>query len=100
MVFPSSKFTYNRRRTWMERARRLLRKRKLRSSNCHLGSHLRSLFSTVRRPRKQDRYARGQVAAMQSSFTGLFAGLAFAVALVYPLLVVNFQSWTEAFIII
>jgi len=37
---------------------------------------------------------------MQSSFTGLFAGLAFAVTLVYPLLVVNFQSWTEAFIII
>jgi multidrug efflux pump subunit AcrB len=37
---------------------------------------------------------------MHSSFVGLFAGLAFAVALVYLLLVVNFQSWTEAFIII
>jgi multidrug efflux pump subunit AcrB len=37
---------------------------------------------------------------MHSSFVGLFAGLGFAVALVYLLLVVNFQSWTEAFIII
>jgi multidrug efflux pump subunit AcrB len=43
---------------------------------------------------------RGQVATMQSSFVGLFAGLAFAIALVYLLLVVNFQSWSEAFIII
>jgi multidrug efflux pump subunit AcrB len=43
---------------------------------------------------------RGQVATMQSSFFGLFAGLAFAIALVYLLLVVNFQSWSEAFIII
>jgi len=43
---------------------------------------------------------RGQVATMRSAFTGLFAGLAFAVALVYLLLVVNFQSWSEAFIII
>ena len=37
---------------------------------------------------------------MHSSFVGLFGGLAFAVALVYLLLVVNFQSWIEAFIII
>jgi multidrug efflux pump subunit AcrB len=37
---------------------------------------------------------------MHSSFVGLFAGLGFAIALVYLLLVVNFQSWTEAFIII
>jgi multidrug efflux pump subunit AcrB len=43
---------------------------------------------------------RGQVATMHSSFTGLFGGLAFAIALVYLLLVVNFQSWSEAFIII
>jgi multidrug efflux pump subunit AcrB len=43
---------------------------------------------------------RGQVATMRSSFFGLFVGLAFAIALVYFLLVVNFQSWSEAFIII
>jgi multidrug efflux pump subunit AcrB len=43
---------------------------------------------------------RGQVATMHSSFTGLYMGLAFAIVLVYFLLVVNFQSWSEAFIII
>jgi multidrug efflux pump subunit AcrB len=51
-------------------------------------------------PRGSSLVTRGQVATMRSSFVGLFAGLAFAVALVYLLLVVNFQSWTEAFIIV
>ncbi|MBB5318114.1 efflux RND transporter permease subunit [Tunturibacter empetritectus] len=56
--------------------------------------------ATKKLPRGSRIVTRGQVATMQSSFTGLFYGLAFAVALVYLLLVVNFQSWTEAFIII
>ncbi|HEV1288128.1 MAG TPA: efflux RND transporter permease subunit [Bryobacteraceae bacterium] len=43
---------------------------------------------------------RGQVSTMHSSFIGLIGGLAFAIALVYLLIVVNFQSWTEAFIVI
>jgi multidrug efflux pump subunit AcrB len=43
---------------------------------------------------------RGQVATMHSSFVGLLGGLAFAILLVYLLIVVNFQSWTEASIII
>jgi multidrug efflux pump subunit AcrB len=43
---------------------------------------------------------RGQIATMHSSFIGLLGGLAFAIVLVYLLIVVNFQSWTEAFIII
>jgi multidrug efflux pump subunit AcrB len=51
-------------------------------------------------PRGSSLVTRGQVATMRSSFTGLYAGLAIAIALVYLLLVVNFQSWTEAFIII
>ena len=51
-------------------------------------------------PRGSTLVTRGQVATMHSSFVGLFAGLAFAIALVYLLLVVNFQSWTEAFIIV
>jgi multidrug efflux pump subunit AcrB len=51
-------------------------------------------------PRGSFLVTRGQVATMHSSFVGLFAGLAFAIALVYFLLVVNFQSWSEAFIII
>jgi multidrug efflux pump subunit AcrB len=51
-------------------------------------------------PRGSTLVTRGQVATMKSSFIGLVAGLAFAIALVYLLLVINFQSWTEAFIII
>lgn len=43
---------------------------------------------------------RGQVESMNSSFVGLGAGIAFAIILVYLLLVVNFQSWTDPFIII
>jgi multidrug efflux pump subunit AcrB len=37
---------------------------------------------------------------MNSSFTGLAGGLAFAVLLVYLLMVVNFQSWLDPFIIL
>jgi len=42
----------------------------------------------------------GQVQTMQASFTGLLAGLAGAIVLVYLLIVVNFQSWLDPFIII
>jgi multidrug efflux pump subunit AcrB len=59
-----------------------------------------SADAAKRLPRGSSLVTRGQVATMHSSFIGLFAGLAFAIALVYLLLVVNFQSWTEAFIII
>src|SRR5215813_6170181 len=37
---------------------------------------------------------------MQSSYSGLLAGLVFSVILVYLLIVVNFQSWLDPFIII
>ncbi len=43
---------------------------------------------------------RGQVQTMKDSFVGLFAGLIFAMVLVYLLMVVNFQSWTDPLIII
>ena len=43
---------------------------------------------------------RGQVKSMQSSFWGLGTGILFALVLVYLLMVVNFQSWTDPLIII
>jgi multidrug efflux pump subunit AcrB len=43
---------------------------------------------------------RGQVQTMQSSFLGLGIGLAMAIVLVYLLIVVNFQSWIDAMIIV
>jgi len=43
---------------------------------------------------------RGQLQTMRTSYNGLLAGLAFAIVLVYFLIVVNFQSWLDPFIII
>jgi len=43
---------------------------------------------------------RGQVETMRASYLGLLGGLAFAIILVYLLIVVNFQSWLDPFIII
>jgi multidrug efflux pump subunit AcrB len=43
---------------------------------------------------------RGQIDTMRTSFTGLIAGLAFSIVLVYMLIVINFQSWLDPFIII
>jgi multidrug efflux pump subunit AcrB len=42
----------------------------------------------------------GQVQTMHTSFVGLLVGLAGAIVLVYLLIVVNFQSWLDPFIII
>jgi multidrug efflux pump subunit AcrB len=51
-------------------------------------------------PRGSELVIRGQVQTMKSSYSGLISGLAFAILLVYLLIVVNFQSWLDPFIII
>ncbi len=51
-------------------------------------------------PRGSKVTVRGQVTTMTESFNGLLLGLAGAVVLVYLLIVVNFQSWLDPFIII
>jgi multidrug efflux pump subunit AcrB len=51
-------------------------------------------------PKGSQIVVRGQVQTMQSSFIGLGVGLAMAIVLVYLLIVVNFQSWIDAFIIV
>ncbi|HXB24196.1 MAG TPA: efflux RND transporter permease subunit [Gemmatimonadaceae bacterium] len=51
-------------------------------------------------PRGTTIVVRGQVESMRSSFFGLEAGLVFAIVLVYLLMVVNFQSWTDPLIIV
>jgi multidrug efflux pump subunit AcrB len=43
---------------------------------------------------------RGQYGTMRTSYIGLIGGLAFAIVLVYLMIVVNFQSWLDPFIII
>ena len=51
-------------------------------------------------PKGSSVIARGQMQTQKTSFTGLYSGLAFAIVLVYLLIVINFQSWTDPFIII
>ena len=70
-----------------------------------LGGVARDLQAIVDRnrsqlPRGSQIIVRGQIATMQSSFVGLLAGLAFAIFLIYLLIVVNFQSWLDPLIII
>src|SRR5438128_1160693 len=51
-------------------------------------------------PRGSRVVVRGQVQTMQASYVGLLSGLAFSIVLVYLLIVVNFQSWLDPFIMI
>jgi len=51
-------------------------------------------------PRGTQIFVRGQIQTMHSSFEGLAYGLLFSIVLVYALIVVNFQSWLDPFIII
>lgn len=56
----------------------------------HRGSLARGTFMSLK----------GQVETMRSSYVGLIGGLFFSIVLVYLLIVVNFQSWIDPFIII
>jgi multidrug efflux pump subunit AcrB len=51
-------------------------------------------------PRGTRVIVRGQIQTMSASFIGLLGGLFFSIVLVYLLIVVNFQSWMDPFIII
>jgi multidrug efflux pump subunit AcrB len=51
-------------------------------------------------PRGSRVVVRGQVQTMRSSYIGLLVGLVFAIMLDYLLIVVNFQSWLDPFIMI
>jgi multidrug efflux pump subunit AcrB len=51
-------------------------------------------------PRGSRVVVRGQIDTMRNSFRGLIGGLLFSIVLVYMLIVINFQSWLDPFIII
>ena len=74
-------------------------------SNRDLGSVLSDIKPIIAEaqknlPRGTSIMLRGQALTMNSSFLGLSIGLIAAVALIYLLLVVNFQSWLDPFIIL
>ncbi len=68
----------------------------------NVASQVKTLVDEVRPklPRGSSVVLRGQVETMQASFTGLLVGLLGAIILVYLLIVVNFQSWIDAAIIV
>ena len=51
-------------------------------------------------PRGSFMTIRGQIETMRTSYEDLFAGLGFSILFVYLLIVVNFQSWLDPFIIV
>jgi multidrug efflux pump subunit AcrB len=51
-------------------------------------------------PRGSQVVLRGQVSTMTSAYAQLLTGLAFAIVLIYLLIVVNFQSWIDPFVIV
>jgi multidrug efflux pump subunit AcrB len=70
-----------------------------------LGSVTRHMEKIIDRhkaelPRGSHFILRGQSDTMYKSYIGLLAGLAFSILLVYLLIVVNFQSWLDPFLII
>ena len=70
-----------------------------------LGTVTRAMERIVKKyetqlPRGSHIILRGQSETMQASYIGLLSGLAFSILLVYLLIVVNFQSWLDPFLII
>ncbi len=72
-----------------------------------LGSVTRKVEEVIARHQKNNELPRGshfdlrgQSETMDKSYKGLLAGLAFSILLVYLLIVVNFQSWLDPFLII
>jgi multidrug efflux pump subunit AcrB len=70
-----------------------------------LGSVTRAMQAIIARhkadlPRGSQFILRGQSETMRASYFGLLTGLAFSILLVYLLIVVNFQSWLDPFLII
>jgi multidrug efflux pump subunit AcrB len=51
-------------------------------------------------PRGSTLVLRGQVDTMNTAFSGLFIGILGAIVLIYLIIVVNFQSWLDPFVII
>ena len=67
-----------------------------------VGREVNQLVDAKRKllPRGSFITVRGQLSTMRSSYVGLIGGLGFSIVLVYLLIVVNFQSWLDPFIIV
>src|SRR6201998_4724603 len=68
----------------------------------YVADHIQKLVDAAKKDLPDGSFinVRGQITTMHASYTGLYVGLAFSMVLVYLLMVVNFQSWTQPFVII
>jgi multidrug efflux pump subunit AcrB len=67
-----------------------------------VSTHINKIIAGMKKqlPHGSRLVVRGQVQTMHTSFESLYLGLAFSIVLIYLLIVVNFQSWLDPFIII
>jgi CzcA family heavy metal efflux pump len=67
-----------------------------------VGEEVKALIAEFQReaPKGVTITLRGQYQTMNTAFTGLFLGLLGAILMIYLLIVVNFQSWSDPFVII
>jgi multidrug efflux pump subunit AcrB len=67
-----------------------------------IAADIRSIIADTKKdvPKGSGVFLLGQVQTMNSAFSGLLFGLLGAIVLVYLLIVVNFQSWSDPFVII
>ena len=67
-----------------------------------VGSDINNIIAKTKKdlPKGSFVAARGQMQTRDESFRGLYFGLIFSIVLVYLLIVINFQSWVDPFIII
>jgi multidrug efflux pump subunit AcrB len=67
-----------------------------------IATDIRTVIADTKKdvPKGSGVYLLGQVQTMNSAFSGLLFGLLGAIVLVYLLIVVNFQSWSDPFVII
>jgi CzcA family heavy metal efflux pump len=61
---------------------------------------VQSAINAVKPPKGVTVTIRGQYETMRTAFTGLGLGIVAAVVLIYLLIVVNFQSWVDPFVIV
>ncbi len=67
-----------------------------------IATDIRTVIADTKKdvPKGSTVFLLGQVQTMNSAFSGLLFGLLGAIVLVYLLIVVNFQSWSDPFVII
>jgi multidrug efflux pump subunit AcrB len=65
-----------------------------------VGADVQKIIDASAKPRGAQVFLLGQIGTMNTAFSGLLFGLLGAIVLIYLLIVVNFQSWSDPFVIV